>query len=259
MKRIRIICCILLIALFINSVPATVYADDNEDEPICGDILSSDEFISSVELFDFTEYDEDGNPISGAIVIPDSVDHSTSPYFPAIVSQGQLPACTSYATTHYQFTYEANRARGIVTTPDNTYCPNFTFSLANSGFDGGSTLQRNYEVLSNLGCFKYSDYDEYDLDSIFSCSVVDSHGDLVRTVASSVELNQGVFKSVNLQIDIPLGDLDYDGVLTDNDSSTLKYIIANYSNISSLKFKLADMDGNNVINARDSLILKGLI
>lgn len=91
MKRIRIICSFLLIALLFNSLPAAVYADDSEDAaPVCGDILSSDEFVSSIEPFDFTEYDEDGNPISGAIVIPDSVDHSTSPYFPAIVSQGQL-------------------------------------------------------------------------------------------------------------------------------------------------------------------------
>lgn len=72
-------------------------------------------------------------------VLPDSVDNSTSPYFPAIGSQGSMGSCTSWAHVYYSFTYAINKSRGIKTTPENTYSPQWSYNLTSNGEGEGST------------------------------------------------------------------------------------------------------------------------
>lgn len=91
--------------------------------------------------------------------LPASCDNSTSPYFPAIGDQARSNSCASFATTYYQFTYEANKLNNIVTTPDNTYFPMWTYNFCRYPNDGGSTFEDNYNVLTKWGALRYSDYD----------------------------------------------------------------------------------------------------
>lgn len=54
-------------------------------------------------------------------ILPDSVDNSTSPYFPAIGNQGSMGSCSSWAHVYYSFTYAVNKSRGIKTTPEKPF------------------------------------------------------------------------------------------------------------------------------------------
>ncbi|MBR3987987.1 MAG: starch-binding protein [Clostridia bacterium] len=72
-------------------------------------------------------------------VLPDSVDNSTSPYFPEIGNQGSMGSCTSWAHVYYSFTYAINKSRGIKTTPENTFSPQWSFNLTSNGEGDGST------------------------------------------------------------------------------------------------------------------------
>ncbi len=160
---IRAFAFLLMFTLVFTAFPTFVFAESNEDED-SGLIPSSDEFIESLEEYELISYDENGNPVAGDGTIPSSVDLSTSPYFPAIGDQGSQNTCASYASVYYQFTYEANKASNIITTPQNTYCPISVYSLATVGYDSGSLFQNNYDVLSSLGALRYSDYDTSEID-----------------------------------------------------------------------------------------------
>ncbi len=91
-------------------------------------------------------------PVVGAVdSLPDIVDNSESPYFPAIESQGSLGACVYWAETYYQFTYTMNKAMGIVTTPENTFSPSFTFNLGNGGKNGGGWDIDGFTLMQEIG------------------------------------------------------------------------------------------------------------
>ncbi len=73
------------------------------------------------------------------LTLPESVDNSTSPYFPEIGNQGSMGSCTSWAHVYYSFTYAMNKLRGIKTTPENTYSPQWSYNLTSNGEGEGST------------------------------------------------------------------------------------------------------------------------
>ena len=83
--------------------------------------------------------------------LPSSVDNSQSKYFPAIGNQGGIGACVAWAQSYYQFTYAMNKARGIATTPENTFSPKFTYNIANGGKDTGSFTQDVYVLMKDIG------------------------------------------------------------------------------------------------------------
>lgn len=89
--------------------------------------------------------------------IASSVDLSTSSYFPPIGNQGSLGSCVSWASTYYQFTYEANKLNNITTTSENAYSPAWMFNMLNGGENKGSTVTRAYDVLTYHGALKMSD------------------------------------------------------------------------------------------------------
>ncbi len=72
-------------------------------------------------------------------IIPDSADNSTSPYFPKVGNQGSMGSCTSWAHVYYSFTYAINKSRGIKTTPENTFSPQWSYNLTSNGEGEGST------------------------------------------------------------------------------------------------------------------------
>lgn len=83
--------------------------------------------------------------------LPDFVDNSQSPYFPAIENQGSLGACVYWAQTYYQFTYTMNKAMGVATTPENTFSPSFTFNIGNGGKNGGGWDIDGFTLMQELG------------------------------------------------------------------------------------------------------------
>lgn len=91
------------------------------------------------------------------VVVLDSIDLSTSPYFPPIGNQGAINSCTSWATTYYQFTYEANKLNQITTTMNNAYSPTWTYNLTNNGIDQGSQFDDAYETLKRTGALRLED------------------------------------------------------------------------------------------------------
>ncbi|MBQ8057861.1 MAG: hypothetical protein IJ275_05965 [Ruminococcus sp.] len=83
--------------------------------------------------------------------LPDFVDNSESPYFPAIENQGSLGACVYWAETYYQFTYTMNKAMQVVTTPENTFSPSWTFNFGNGGKNGGGWDIDGFTLMQELG------------------------------------------------------------------------------------------------------------
>ncbi len=90
--------------------------------------------------------------------LPSSVDLSESVYFPVIGDQGEIESCTAWASTYYQFTYEANKYNGIETTPENTYSPAWTYNLIDSGTNTGKNITNAYAVLMRHGALRMKDF-----------------------------------------------------------------------------------------------------
>lgn len=90
-----------------------------------------------------------------------------SPYFPVIGDQNPQGACCSFASTYYQFTYEARKTLkekyGIDS--DDIYSPAFVFNQTNSGYMGnGGNSDLVYNVLENQGALTYRDGFEFNKD-----------------------------------------------------------------------------------------------
>lgn len=91
--------------------------------------------------------------------IGNKCDLSTSQYFPPIGDQGTFGSCASWATTYYQFTYEANKLNGIKTTYQNSYSPLWTFNFTNGGLsNNGSNFEEIFGILSKQGGVLMKDY-----------------------------------------------------------------------------------------------------
>ena len=168
MKRTSKIASIVLVVLmvmscFVFSSFASGDQETNTDEVVHfshGGLL-----VSSPEFYEVESSDTNTNSINGrdGITLPSSVDflNVNSPYYqylPDIGHQYNTGSCVAFATTYYQFTFEANKYKGITTTPQNTYCPQFVYSIIQCGVDFGSNFESAYSVLERLGSLKYSDY-----------------------------------------------------------------------------------------------------
>lgn len=102
-------------------------------------------------------------------IIPDSADNSTSPYFPEVGNQGSMGSCTSWAHVYYSFTYAMNKLRGIKTTPENTYSPQWSFNLTSNGEGDGSTAADIEWFLEKQGAVTLSMV-PYEADPVTWCS-----------------------------------------------------------------------------------------
>ena len=91
------------------------------------------------------------------INLPSSVDLSTTSYFPPIGNQEGMNSCVAWATTYYQFTYEANKLNNIITTKENAYSPAWTFNLWNCESNIGSVNTEAYEILQEHGAVHWNE------------------------------------------------------------------------------------------------------
>lgn len=92
----------------------------------------------------------------------------TSPYFPTIGNQYDVNSCAGWATTYYQFTYEANMLKGTPTTGNNTYSPSWTYNYINGGTNTGTYLSDAYTVLRNQGAMYLVDYPHANSSATYS-------------------------------------------------------------------------------------------
>lgn len=93
--------------------------------------------------------------------LPTSVDNSTLSAFPPIRSQGALGSCAAWATTYYQYSYEANLTLGnTASSGDNNYIfsPKWTYNMINGGTDGGSWFSDAYNLLSSNGAATWAQF-----------------------------------------------------------------------------------------------------
>lgn len=131
-------------AISTDNMPTGCFEDN---KPINAPIIET--------IDDYMTYASESLPMASTYTnatLPDSVDNSQSPFFPAIGHQGDLGSCVSWGQTYYQFTYEMNKSMGVVTTPENIFSPKWTFNFANGGDDSGSWDDDTYNLLNELGC-----------------------------------------------------------------------------------------------------------
>lgn len=115
-----------------------------------------EEYIDSISV-DFNE-EQSVMSMNSTLSLPSSYDLSTSPYFPPIGNQQSIGSCAAWATTYYQFTYEANKLNNIVSTADNAYSPRWTYNMVNGGQNVGTYFGRVYDVLKRNGSLTMSEY-----------------------------------------------------------------------------------------------------
>lgn len=127
-----------------DSIDYTAYGFGDEDI----------DYVSDVPCY---VQSSDSTLLRSTIILPSSVDLSETSYFPPIGNQQQMGSCVAWATTYYQFTYEANKLNNIVTTKENSYSPAWTFNLWNGGLDEGSYNMVAYDILAKHGAVRWSE------------------------------------------------------------------------------------------------------
>ena len=98
-------------------------------------------------------------PNAGGNVLPDRVNLSTDKYFPPIRSQVG-GSCVAWATTYYQFTYQAARLNNWDAKHDDSkvFSPKYTWNFYNKGQDTGVHAEDCYKVLRDFGSLRWSEY-----------------------------------------------------------------------------------------------------
>lgn len=96
--------------------------------------------------------------------LPSSVNLSTSKYFPPIGDQGSTNSCAAWATTYYQFTYEAAKLNNWDAKQDNTkvFSPKYVWNYLNEGENKGVSLQACYQLLEKQGALRWSEFPQND-------------------------------------------------------------------------------------------------
>ena len=91
--------------------------------------------------------------------LPDYIDNSLSPYFPAIISQ-HGGSCAQASGIHYLFTYEVNRMleRPVQGKAANTFSYRWIWHLLNEGKDQGGFSSDGIDITKIAGCMTVSDF-----------------------------------------------------------------------------------------------------
>lgn len=87
--------------------------------------------------------------------LPDSVDLSTSKYFPPIREQ-QGGACSAWSKVYYQFTYEVARLNNWDAKHDDSkvFSPKYVWNYLNNGEDNGLYPEDCYIFLKSQGSLR---------------------------------------------------------------------------------------------------------
>ena len=98
--------------------------------------------------------------IKADINMPATIDLSTSPYFPEILSQGSNGCCVAMANVYYQFSYEMNKSRNTTSTQDNVFSPYSVYNMFNTNNGSlGISVSGCYSVMKNYGVPLWADTD----------------------------------------------------------------------------------------------------
>lgn len=88
-------------------------------------------------------------------MLPDSVDNSTLPYFPAIGDQGDLGDCSVFSTIYYQMSFMESQSHSQKL----LFSPRLTYDLYNAGNNNsGLSFQSIYASLKEFGAPLQSDF-----------------------------------------------------------------------------------------------------
>lgn len=100
------------------------------------------------------------------IVVPATVDNSTTKYFPPIRSQGSLNSCAQFSAIYYTFTHMTALARDWDAKAGGDafrFSPKWTYNMVNSGQNSGSSLYGAYAIARAHGAASWADF-PYDAD-----------------------------------------------------------------------------------------------
>ncbi len=102
--------------------------------------------------------------ITMATSLPSSVNLSTSKYFPPIRNQ-YGGSCASWASTYYQFTYEAAKLNNWDAKHDDSkvFSPKYTWNYLNEGKDIGVSRAACYQLLEKQGALRWSEFPQNSL------------------------------------------------------------------------------------------------
>ena len=91
--------------------------------------------------------------------LPEWIDNSMSPYFPAIINQ-YGGSCAQASGIHYLFTYEMNRLldRDATAKPENTFSYRWIWHLLNGGKDEGGFASDGIDITKSAGCMTVADF-----------------------------------------------------------------------------------------------------
>lgn len=157
----------LMLCMFLGTThfgSLTVSAVDVDNDYLHEDVLGVPSF-NEANLQDYiSHYDNSEKemltlaPMDSEYSYGIACDLSESIYFPLIGYQ-LGGSCTSWATTYYQFTYEANRLNNVNTKENNnlSYSPVWTYNFLNGGEDGGAFIYEAYNLLREHGALKLTD------------------------------------------------------------------------------------------------------
>ncbi|WP_457558309.1 hypothetical protein [Candidatus Harpocratesius sp.] len=87
--------------------------------------------------------------------LPDAIDHSTTPYFPAVGNQGMQPSCCSWAAGYYAYGFQEakdNNWNAKSGDPHFLLSPAWIYNKIKMGSEGGSDYTSNFKILTSLGC-----------------------------------------------------------------------------------------------------------
>ena len=145
-----------------QEVPAAAQEEvpsESEDGFVYGalpmtDEIDEDKIISNTEdYYQFVKENDSsgalGLPSAGSL--PSAVDNSQSIYFPKIKSQGRIGSCVGWGNVYYMFTYTYNKAHGITTTEQNTFCPSLNYNLVSMAGNGGTWTDKMLDMLKYQG------------------------------------------------------------------------------------------------------------
>ena len=141
---------------------------------------------------------------------PSSVDLSQSSYFPPIGYQGSLGSCMSWASTYYQFTYEAHKLNNITTTYDNSYSPRWTFNFTNYGYNHGTNFTSVYNVLTLQGAATMAEA-PYDANN-YDYSWINNESVMVNALKTRMTSSSNVFLNTNTHQITSKTDSDLDAL-----------------------------------------------
>ena len=175
--------------------------------------------------------------------LPAKIDHSQSPYFPEVRSQGSQASCTSWMTTYFAQGYYQAREYGWTqaSTGNNSQLlnPSWTYNKVNKGFDKGSNFWRNWRVLNTIGAVTWStmpynskDHLSWGSESAWRQAPKFRAGDYKQTNVSNIDVvrawvNDGFICSISIDAAIYDGLGPGDENITSMDINTTTHNHAN--------------------------------